>query len=281
MFGSHIETVSHGWLADCWPLDVRNAIGIPKEGDTFEDWVVVPRNFVAQLGWAYMGRNPTPQDTTQPLLLLYKNPHVYPGAPANSLYPVGVRVQGFVEKCNLRPLGNWNGEGPPQGALQFIALSGGPLFGEQFQGCLGQPNLERDRGDTMFIARRVFTKLTTINRAVPSVISAGDDPMNWARRVQNGWRVISKVNVGMFVLDEIDPTEGDTVPCEPMSISEGDFVDVCVGFDIVTRYMRGVPSHQVHLTLQHILLLKAAEAETPMETEAITYNVHAPGMAFT
>jgi hypothetical protein len=25
------------------------------------------------------------------------------------LHPVGVRVQGFIEACNLCPLGNWTG----------------------------------------------------------------------------------------------------------------------------------------------------------------------------
>jgi hypothetical protein len=44
------------------------------------------------------------------------------------------------------------------------------------------------------------------------------------------------------------------------AFTEGDFVDVCVGFDIVSRRgpRRGETQYNVRMTLQHVLLLKSA-----------------------
>ncbi|KAJ7442825.1 hypothetical protein B0H11DRAFT_2251286 [Mycena galericulata] len=280
MFGSNFETLEHDWLVNIWPAELRfkNALGIDDPDSDVESWAAVPRTYTGLLNWAYVARNPSPQDMTRSLLLLYKTPHVYPGAPSNMLYPVGIRVQGYVEKCNLRGLGNWDGQGPPQSALQSIVLSGGPEHGSIFQEyikgidevkgyifkCLSQAAPPSPHREELYIARRVFTKVTSANRSAKTVLSPGDDPMMLAHNVARAWRVLSKANVGMYIADDVDPLDSVSVPCEPLTIGEGDFVDVCVGFDIVTRFMRGIPHHQIHLTMEHVLLLKGAGSEDEM-----------------
>lgn len=62
----------------------------------------------------------------------------------------------------------------------------------------------------------------------------------------------------MYVPDDVDPTDGEAIPCDPLIICQGDFVDVCVGFDIVTKYgHNGELNVQVHLNIQHVLLLES------------------------
>lgn len=72
------------------------------------------------------------------------------------------------------------------------------------------------------------------------------------------WRVTKKLQCGQLISDAMGETKIDY--CNPAQLQVGDFVDVCVGFDIVTRKR---PGHdrtiQLHLTIQHILLLKAAD----------------------
>ncbi|KAJ7444273.1 hypothetical protein B0H11DRAFT_1931212 [Mycena galericulata] len=104
IFGSNFEILEHDWLGNIWPAKLRfnNALRIDDPDSDVEPWAAIPRMFTGPLNWAY--------DMMWSLLLLYKTPHVYPGAPSNMLYPMGVRMQDYIEKCNLRGLGNWDGQ---------------------------------------------------------------------------------------------------------------------------------------------------------------------------
>ncbi|KAJ7142804.1 hypothetical protein C8R44DRAFT_866095 [Mycena epipterygia] len=239
---------------------------------------------------------PAPSDSTRTLLLLYKQPHVYKNAPQGLLCPVGVRVQGFIDKCNLKPLGNWTKDSLPQTALQSITLSGGlghqPLFDDYkaavdevvafiYRALNSAPvNNGRPTSDSLYATRRVFTKITGRNRDAPSVLSAGDDPMLLCDAIRNTWRVTEKARVGMYVENVGEVGGGSRVPCEPLLLAEGDFVDVCVGFDIVTRYNRSGAQHQVHLTIEHVLLLTPAAENIPMDVEPQSVHIQGPGLDF-
>jgi hypothetical protein len=67
--------------------------------------------------------------------------------------------------------------------------------------------------------------------------------------------VLKKLSVGVYVEDE----DGNfKAPCDALVFAEGDFVDVCVGFDIVSKKGRdGAMVVQVHLNIEHVLLLVA------------------------
>jgi hypothetical protein len=127
----------------------------------------------------------------------------------------------------------------------------------------------------MFIGRRVFSKVcmprgrrtvpnvpqvTSGNHKSNSALQDGDDPMGFCKAIDSEWRVLQKVKVGMYMVDDVDPSDGFTVPCEALVIIEGDFVDVCVGFDIVNRRNNktGEPEVRVHLNIEHVLLLVSA-----------------------
>jgi hypothetical protein len=108
--------VEHNWLADEWPehLQFRTALGIPMDGEEVLNHQVVPRTDQGLLSWAYVGTNPSATDRSRTLRLLYRNPPVYKNRPLHVIFPVGVRIQGFVDSCNLRALGNWKRFGLPR-----------------------------------------------------------------------------------------------------------------------------------------------------------------------
>ncbi|KAJ7276035.1 hypothetical protein C8J57DRAFT_1505338 [Mycena rebaudengoi] len=177
MVSSHIETVHHTWLVDELPevLRFKDALGFPKADEPVPNWQVVPRTHSAKLNWAYVGANPSAQDPTRSILLIYKYPHLYPNSPENIVHSVSIRIQGFVDKCNLRTLGNWEGSMAPQAAVQFITLSGGGIIDDQFleykqavdevvQYIYKSLNAEApvtkwDESHTLHATRRVFSKV--------------------------------------------------------------------------------------------------------------------------
>jgi hypothetical protein len=99
----------HIWLAYSWPkhLQFFDALDIPPADHFVESHETVPLTYSAQLAWAYIAKNRRERDHTRGLKLLYKNPPVYANSPADVMSPVGIRVQGFIERCNLKPLGSW------------------------------------------------------------------------------------------------------------------------------------------------------------------------------
>jgi hypothetical protein len=104
--------------------------------------------------------------------------------------------------------------------------------------------------------------------------------MGDATSVEGQWKVLDKINIGMFVPDNIDPTDGDFVSMDPFHLRPGNFVDVCVGFDIVSRGPRGAKTVQVHLTIDHILLLAAAE-KTAVPISSLFFSVDTSSNATT
>ncbi|KAJ7088626.1 hypothetical protein C8R44DRAFT_892691 [Mycena epipterygia] len=98
--------------------------------------------------------------------------------------------------------------------------------------------------------------------------------------VNEAWRVVDKAQVGMYITDTVNVSGATKVPCDPLLITEGDFVNVCIGFDIVTRQTKGTVFHQVHLTNEHILLLVAAAEVGPMDDVPEVVHVQGPGLSF-
>ncbi|KAJ7648171.1 hypothetical protein DFH06DRAFT_1135620 [Mycena polygramma] len=302
MPSSNIDAADGTWLAALWPEPLRftNALDIGGEDQPMESHQVVPRTVAAMRDWAYVRNNPNEADHTRALLLLYKRPHIFPNAPPGVLYPVGVRVQGIVERLNLKTTGSWiraRSGTAPQGALQHIVLGGGAesstIF-RQYKAAVNnvvayiyrsldqkQPPPRQD-SDSLFVGRRVFTKVTSKNRKTPSALEEGDDPMNYCKAIDNEWRIISKVKTSMYIEDDYDPQDGTKVPCDAMSLAEGDFVDVVLGFDIVRKrggHARDA-SIKVHLTIQHILLLKSSMDVALEAQPAVDIPIHEPSADF-
>lgn len=75
-----------------------------------ESWQVVPENYEEVCDWAYVGNNEQSVDRTRTHLLLYNElEHAGRQVTDRTVYPVTLRVQGFLSKFNLACLGNWQG----------------------------------------------------------------------------------------------------------------------------------------------------------------------------
>ncbi|KAJ7070429.1 hypothetical protein B0H15DRAFT_957685 [Mycena belliarum] len=294
------STHDHLWVTGLWPEPLRffHVLNLSETEKEYPQYAVVPNTSAGKRDWAYVARNPNERDMTRGLLPLYKNPPIFKNAPLDALYPVGIRVQGFIERCNLKTLGTWASGKTAASALQFIVLTGGKDNGSVFAHyktavravveyifkCLDLPPVaDEQEPDTMFITRRVFTKVTGLNRLTPSALERGDDPLGVCHAVDREWRVMNKASIGMYIPDDVEACDGAIVPCDGMSLSEGDFVDVCVGFDIVHRRNRnGQEAVQVHLKMEHVLLL--AHAESVADSDSVMTEaevaVHNPGLSF-
>ncbi|KAJ7699717.1 hypothetical protein B0H16DRAFT_1749308 [Mycena metata] len=301
MPSSNVEAADGTWLTYSWPANFRfpAALDIPADDEMVEQFETVPRSANGLSDWAYVGKNHAERDHTRGLLLLYKRPPALPFTGARrALCPVGIRVQGFIERLNLGPLGTLTSGKTPQAALQFVVLNGGRTSGHIFRQykaavdgvvryiyqSLGEtpPAARSEDDETLFVARRVFTKVVAGNRNSPSALHEGDDPRELCRAFETEWRVLAKAKIGEYVPHADDPTRGSKHPCDAMSIREGDFVDVCIGFDIVSRRDRAGENHlQVHLSIEHVLLLVSALEDAALDGDAGAEDVvHGPGADF-
>ncbi|KAJ7207797.1 hypothetical protein C8J57DRAFT_1257999 [Mycena rebaudengoi] len=273
------------WAADAWPETLRLSalLNIPEFPSP---WVTVPRTLAGMLEWVYVRRSEHAPDYTREHLLVYREP---PDESDNTLCPVGVRVQGFVARAILGPLGNWDGtRDGAVGAVQTLVLEGhghdipwvatmtavrgiqdlvdltlvGRGFSRPMPDRPPRPLEEQD----LFATRRI----TARNRgARVSVLQEGDDLFGRCATVEGAWMVTRKLSSGRLVYDEEGLTSFE--PYDARAISEGDFVDICIGFDIVAKLgtHRGEMQYHVRRTLQHVLLLRTAAEIEASRTEAI------------
>jgi hypothetical protein len=77
-----------------------------------------------------------------------------------------------------------------------------------------------------------------------------DDPENKCEVLGGRWVVAEKLQIGRLM------DNGDTVECSPLALSEGDFVDVGLSFDVaLVKAPNGQRRVRVFLCLEHVLQL--------------------------
>lgn len=113
------------------------------------------------------------------------------------------------------------------------------------------------------------------NRATrTSVLQDGDDPLGKCAAIGNEWRVTKKLSCGRLT----SYADGGPVfePYNCRAFMPGDFVDVCVGFDIVSlnTHRRNEPRFKIRPNLQHILHLISPDAheEPVILVSSIAYS---------
>ncbi|KAJ7119802.1 hypothetical protein C8R44DRAFT_878192 [Mycena epipterygia] len=272
---------AHGTLVcELWPEDLRFAstLGVPLDEATLPQWQIVPADLTGFSDWAYIYHNAASRERSRAKLLLYRHPaQTMPG----TIYPVKVRLQGFVQRLNLQPLGTWDGNPErASAAIQSVVLSNGDSADnyEAWESTiravdtlrtfaymsLGAPSTVHQAMPVIerhiYCQRRVFTKVRP-SAPEPSVLRAGDDPYGHAAMVDTEWRVVKNLSMGRVLA-----ADGRAVPCDHTAFRAGDFVDIGISLDIAAvPQRRGNPRVDVHIALQHILLLREAEQNTAPE----------------
>jgi len=96
---------SEGSLAkDLWPPPFAATID-KRSPQELEQWQIVPFTFADICEWAYIAKRHTTTDHTRLYNVLYRCPDGDPSA----IYPIVLRIQGFLGRFELSPLGAWNG----------------------------------------------------------------------------------------------------------------------------------------------------------------------------
>ena len=104
MSQAHYHTESQ-LAKSLWLLDKGDLSGEPRNTTEADPkWQLVPLLFEQCCEWAHIYKIQHPPDRSRPYYFLYKIPD-----PANGVYSVLLRLQGFVKNCSLGPLGTWNG----------------------------------------------------------------------------------------------------------------------------------------------------------------------------
>lgn len=179
-----------------WPND----IGCIANDDPTAQWQIIPPALDRLFDWAYVAKNHRSTDRKHSHHLLYKVP-----ADVVGIFPVTVRIQGFIARCALSGLGTWNGcvahlcpdmwinlnlyssLDTAAAATHFLALSSGG-YNEPWSANLSTirnirqmvhnslPSRQRfiepeaEDGSELYIRRRIFTKVCS--STFPSLISA-------------------------------------------------------------------------------------------------------------
>jgi hypothetical protein len=77
-----------------------------------------------------------------------------------------------------------------------------------------------------------------------------DDPEDRCAVLDGQWSVTEKLQIGRLL------DNGDSVQCSPLALSEGDFVDVGLSFDVAfAKAPNGQRKVRVFLCLEHVLQL--------------------------
>lgn len=88
------------WISD--EGDLYGEPRTPEEADG--QWQLIPQSFEECCEWAYLYKHQHPTDRSRPFYLLYKIPEA-----TNGIYTVSLRLQGFIKRSSLAPLGTWPG----------------------------------------------------------------------------------------------------------------------------------------------------------------------------
>ncbi|KAJ7687294.1 hypothetical protein B0H17DRAFT_1136416 [Mycena rosella] len=261
MFGSHIQTYAQEWVADTWPHGFfpKNSIDILTNRLSLESWTVVPHTHAGKLRWAYVGRNPKPGDRTRSLLLLYKSPHVFPGAHRTHCTR-WCPLQGYVSSvtCGLSAIGT-------EHLAVFSSLRWRQLQLQFFEYVKAISEVK----DFIFkslnqnwpaapIDKSLYWCTEFSRRSSPSVLGAGDDPMLLTKAISNSWKVLKRVNVALHQRRHAASSASDprtcAAACQPNAGNE-------------------VPD------ILPIRLLTNVEQDEE-QSEEPAYNIHEPGMSF-
>lgn len=91
-----------------WPPELQQLPdAMPEEAEPSDANQQVPRCIEDMLGWAHLGRRIDCRDRTRRYTLFYTSGNENgEGRPRVQL---GLRVQGFVQRLNISPFGNWMG----------------------------------------------------------------------------------------------------------------------------------------------------------------------------
>lgn len=86
--------------------------------------------------------------------------------------------------------------------------------------------------------------------AVYTALERGDDPDGLAKRVEKQWVVDHRIGYSL------QTENGTRKSCNHFAIRPGDFVDVGITFDILSRFVKGKRTATITLAVKDVLRLR-------------------------
>ena len=287
IYANRLSETNGDFLKDLWPIVLASTVD-DRHREDLESWQIVPTTFTKICDWAYIAKNQNIVDHTRLYHVLYKNP----GGDQTTLYPVVLRLQGFLGHFELSPLGTWNGwllgyflksqqlislcssPDTAAGSIQYITLNSGGhtdlwesthesirLIRQLVHSSLEGANLfiEPDVNSTrnVYLQCRVFNKVSDYlrMRTYQELEVTNFRLVPKARHHPVSWQKEMILMDGSQVLGS-RLYDGRTAACSPFVLSRGDFVDIGLVFDISTsRTPNGRIRNNVHLSIVHVLQL--------------------------
>ncbi|KIN93904.1 hypothetical protein M404DRAFT_35598 [Pisolithus tinctorius Marx 270] len=214
-----------------------------------------------------LARHPTCGDRRRSHLMVYKTLPI-PG-PSGVLYPVSVRVYGFLERFSVGDFGNWDGDCAKAAcAVQSLSISGVGNAGA-WRNQLERLNLAATFASHVLkiplpaiqfrhhihMQRKVFTKAhhTTAAHANPPV-NNGPQNVHLPKLPDYPWQWNGPLEI-------LECNEDGTIsPIHEVLLSWGDFVEIDAEFDLVIVRTHAMRTYLcVFLTCKQVLRLQTAQ----------------------
>ncbi|KAH7905658.1 hypothetical protein BJ138DRAFT_1118278 [Hygrophoropsis aurantiaca] len=264
---SHLIGSDGRLVRDSWPKGIGHLDGEKISCASLQDWEKVPPTYYEICSWAQVALDPSAQERRRENILVYAKP---PATEQHTLFPISIRVQGFLEACCLHRLGNWKGNPTnAQRAVHSVTLrSNGeertwaPIhtairhIRQLVQRQLTANNLYEepplDTTDDLRLYHRVFQKRQRKDPA--TVLPVSEDPNQFYPAISQHWALADRIQIGRRM------ENGGKAACSPLTLSPGDFVDVGITFEIVKQKQRdGTWGFRVHLGFSHVLQLASSD----------------------
>ncbi|KAH7905425.1 hypothetical protein BJ138DRAFT_1017715, partial [Hygrophoropsis aurantiaca] len=213
-----------------WSNDIGKLGGEHVSPASLEDWEKVPPTYAEICTWAQIARDPTATERRRENIVIYCNP---PATDTLTLFPISIRVQGYLDAFCLRTLGNWNGYRSSPISQSFQKGTNFPVFVDLLITCSCSQ-------------RASDSPVTTL--------SIADDPKQLYSSIAQQWCLTDRLLIGRRT------DNGGRSACSHLMLSPGDFVDVGLTFDIVhQREKDGSQAFKIHLGFSHVLQIASAE----------------------
>ncbi|KAG1726069.1 uncharacterized protein EDB91DRAFT_1023767, partial [Suillus paluster] len=188
-------------------------------------WQKFPLTLGCLIEWADIYKDKEKKDKAQDHLLVYKcMPNAKPGA----LYPVSIRMHGYLNHFCLERLGNWSSSS----TCFFVSLVDTKIHGERWR---QQP-----------ISQAIMLGQDTATQA----LSSKDDPEQNYDTIKQEWTVCE-----FFPVGELSDS-GKIIPLDHLLLTRGDFIEVGAEMDfVIGRDRASRPILNTYMTCTYVLRL--------------------------
>ncbi|EGO21694.1 hypothetical protein SERLADRAFT_410252 [Serpula lacrymans var. lacrymans S7.9] len=197
-----------------------------------QKWQIVPHTLDKMLEWVHVMQDEDCVDSTRGYQLVYSlpSPEV-----EGEVYPMSIRLHGFIKMLQLATLGNWNGSSQAVASYNFF--------------------FKRDSQIASIHAKQSSKSLHAKNSVQPDFLAAPDNPNHYYERISAEWNTNDKLPVAKY------NATNQLTAIKHLLLSPGDFVEVGVEFDIVVRRgASGQKTVKVFPTFTHIIQLQESVA---------------------